>query len=98
MQKYLMQCLAPYYYRGNFLKTKVEGLFGHDVISRFEWELWTGCWVFKGLGCRVPSDLELDLLDAVVGSPVCYWEIKSFPCLKYMNSFAAMFKKHKVPG
>lgn len=26
----------------------------------------------KGLGCRVPSDLETSLLDTTVGSPVCY--------------------------
>lgn len=52
----------------------------------------------KDLGCRVLSDLKLGLLDTVVGSPVCYWEIKSFPSLKYMNSFAAMVKKHKVSG
>lgn len=52
----------------------------------------------KDLRCRVLSDLELDLLDTMVGSPVCYWEIKSFPSLKYINSFAAMFIKHKVPG
>lgn len=93
-----MQCLASYYYRGNFLQTKVEGLFGYDVNSQGlnrTCGLGATC---KGLGCRVLSDLELDLLDNVVGLPVCYWEIKSFPSLKYVNSFAAMFKKNKVPG
>lgn len=93
-----MQCLAPYYYRGDFLQPRLERLFGHDVIS---WGLnVTGglCATRKDLGCRVLSDLELGLLDTVVGSPVCYWEIKSFTSLKYINSFAAMVKKHKVSG
>lgn len=39
------------------------------------------CATRKDLGCRVLSDLELGLLDTVVGSPVCYWEIKSFTSL-----------------
>lgn len=93
-----MQCLAPYCCRGNFLKTKVEGLFGHDVISHGLNVICGLGAICKGLGCRVLSDSELDLLDIVIGSPICYWEIKSFPSLKYMNFFAAMFKKHKVPG
>lgn len=78
---------------------QLEGVFGHDVIS---WGLnvrpvdWMQrC---KGLRCRVLSDLELDLLDSVIGSPVCYWESKSFPSLKIINSVTAMFKKYKVPG
>lgn len=73
-------------------------MFGHDVISQGLNVTYGLGATRKGLGCRVPSDLELDLLDAVVGSLVCYWEIKSFPSLKYMNTFAAMYKKNKVPG
>lgn len=76
----------------------MEGLFGHDVISRSLNGTYGLDAMCKGLGCRVLSDLELDLLDTMVGSSVCYWEIKSFPSLQYVNSFAAMFKKHKVPG
>lgn len=73
-------------------------MFGHDIISQglnVTYGLGATC---KGLGCGVLSDLELDLLDAVVGSPVCYWEIKSFPFLKCMNSSVEMCKKNKVPG
>lgn len=76
----------------------MERLFGHDVISRGLNVICGLGAMCKGLGCRVLSDLELDLLNTLVGSPVFYWEIKSFPSLKYKNSFAAMFKKHKVPG
>lgn len=51
MQKYLMQCLAPYYYRGHFLKTEVERLFGHDVISH-------GLNGHCGLQCSKVLDVE----------------------------------------